>query len=60
MPVTTQVGRAHRHDDDVTDSPGDLLLAPRAHVRLASLEGMDAADLHRVVGIRAATVPRHE
>jgi hypothetical protein len=60
MPVAAHVGRAHRHDDEVADAPGDLLLAPRAHVRFAGLEGMDPAYLHSVVGFRAATVPRHE
>lgn len=60
MPVAAQVGRAHGHDNQVADTGGDLLLAPRAHIGLARLEGMDAPNLHVVSSRRAATVPCHE
>ena len=60
MPVAAPVGCTHRYDDQVTDTRGDLLLAAGAQVGFVRLEGVDAANLHGVIRVRAATVPRHE
>jgi hypothetical protein len=45
--VAAKVGRGPRHHDDMAHAGPDLLRAAWAEVRLASLKGVDAPDLHR-------------
>jgi len=44
--VTAQIGCGPWYHHQVAEAWRDLLLAPRAHVALASLERMHPADLH--------------
>ena len=43
--MPAEVDRVERDDDQMAESPRDLLLAPRAEIRLGGLEGLDPADL---------------
>jgi hypothetical protein len=45
MPVTAIVGCIARHDDDVSLTDTDLVIAARAAVRLDRFVGLDSADL---------------
>jgi hypothetical protein len=46
MPVPPQVRIPARDDYQVTEADRNLLLAARAHIRLAGLERMDPAHVH--------------
>jgi hypothetical protein len=43
--VAAQVGGVEGDDDEVAHALGDLLVAARAQVRLAGLEGLNPPDL---------------
>ena len=47
--MPAEIGGGGRHDDEVTDPDGDLLLAARAHVPLPSLEGVHPPHLGSLV-----------
>jgi hypothetical protein len=49
MPVAPVLGDLERHDDEVGEADGDLLVAARAEIGLARLEGMDERNLEVVV-----------
>ena len=55
MPVTPEVGRVGRHDDDVTDAHFDPLVATRAQVALRRLVGLDACDGYLGISAHART-----
>ena len=52
------VGRVERHDDEVGGADGDLLLAPRAQVRLARLERVHERDFE-VLLVALVAYPRN-
>jgi hypothetical protein len=45
--VAAQIWGVHWHDNHVSDAPADLLLTPRAEVRLAGLKRVYPPDLDR-------------
>jgi len=49
MPVAAEVGRLERNDHDVADSDVDVVVAPRAQVRLGRLVRLHPAYLDLVV-----------
>jgi len=49
VPVASVLGHLDGHDDEVRDADADLLMAARAQVGLARLEGMDERNLQVVV-----------
>jgi hypothetical protein len=48
VPVTPEVHRVERNDDQVPDAGRDLLLAAGAEVGLGGLKGLDPSDLDLV------------